>query len=225
MRYREPTYFNGKKRIKLIVLCVVCVIFLCFFVILQIFISIFSLRTKYLPTTSFFCVALDSIPDETEIKSYVSRGAGAVVYQSKLVLAAFSQEAQAKSVSESLTEQTCVIKITTPKVAIDHLTDEQITQAKLIYAQITDCIKSLCDQTIALDKKELSEQNFRIWLGEQALTLASLTTHSTPLHSFLLHTISSLHYLNSSTTYTDNLTPYISVVRSVTLNLLFSSNT
>ena len=222
MRYIEPVYLNGKKRTKLIVMCVFFVIFVSFLVIFQIIMSIFSMRSRYLPITFFYCVCLNNVPPENEIKRYVSRGAGAVVFQEKLALAVFTLEAQAKSVSENLPERTCVVKVNTPKIKIDSLEKEQIKENESIYFKIIDCIKLVCDKTIALDKKDISEQDFHIQLNTLALALSKLNTTFSPLDSVLLSTISALNYLIFSTAHTDNLTPYISVVRSVTLNLLFS---
>ncbi len=226
MRYIETHYLGGKKRIKLIIFSIIFVIFFVFLVILQCCLSIFSMRTKHLPTVNFFCVCLNTLPNDNDIKHYVARGAGAVPYQEKLALAAFNNETDAITVSSNLTEPTVVIKISSPRIVIDGLTDDEISKTQIIYSHIISALRLLCDKTIQLGSEKITEQNFRLTLSHEALSLNDYISHSDiPTHSLLLSLISALNYLNSSITYTDNLTPYISVVRSVTLNLLFSFNT
>jgi len=232
-KYSESHYIGGKKRRKMIFFVALSSISIVFLTIFQILFSIFSISTHYIQTTTFYYLCIQPITDNKQIQNLISRGAGGVQIGNEIALALYTTINQAESVQNNLAESTLVKSFSTPKLSLDNLTPSEQELAKNMYENFVDTLSLLCLSTIEFDSNTITEHEFRIKINNKLINLENLyatiytqSSHNlSPFLALIIRSISELNYLISTTTYTDNLTPFISTIRAVTLNLLFASNT
>ena len=238
--YSQTSIRGGKKRKKLI-------FFVYFLIILTIFVacllgvrSIWELKSEYLPTTQFYCLYAPSDDIENDTKRYAARGAGAFVFdKDKIGLALFSSQSEANSVKSALTTDTdCEIwELSTPQFSTLDLSTEDIDFITQANSTIISTLHSLCSLSIQLDSLTISEAQLRSSIEQHIINTnslldyflylhpqffdSSLPTYLKSAHDLLLHCISWLKYIVTTSSYTNNLINFPSVVRNATLNLAF----
>ena len=231
INYIEPQLLGGKKRKKMIFFVVFIAIFSIFVTFFKIFLTISNFSLHFYPTTDFYFVSLPLEDSATQLQQLASRGAGSVKIENEVALALFSSFDTAKNVQQNLVETTNIRKMSTPKLSIDSLTQEKQILATKMYDYFVSTLTLLCEDTIELDSHKIDEHDFRVTLDIHLTNLTTFFENNylsfdqslTPFYNLLSLSISELRFLLTTTAYTENLTPYISVVRFVTLNLLFSS--